>query len=178
MKRMSLFMAEDLMARLEVESKRTNTPVSELIRQAVSAFVPPISVRKPQGFLVPQTGSPGYLEVSVLQVKDGKMQVEPKDSGGWQTVLWVDARLVHFDGVSSGLNLVQEPGLLRTPPMAPTSAGFRMLHQDVPISPESFIELGRMCQSAEIPNVSMEVPETESEPKDKPQGTDESKEKK
>jgi hypothetical protein len=101
MKRTSLFLPEELTDRLRAESARSGVTVAELVRRACDAVTPPVDTRL--GDLKPLLDKVGFLQVLVLNAREGKFQVEPHDpvkvAGDVQ--LWVPSHLVTFPDQSS-----------------------------------------------------------------------------
>jgi hypothetical protein len=120
MKRTSLFLPEDLMARLAAESTRTGTAVAELMRRAVDAATPPIGIA--MGELRKVVDQTGFLRVFVLDARDGQLLVEPDDNKlQGQIQIWVDANLVRF-GADSIVASHMPPEILKAMPSYPTES--------------------------------------------------------
>src|SRR6266478_1206242 len=92
MKRTSIFLPPDLIARLDAEAARTGIKVSALIRRCCDAMVPPVGVSA--GELRKHIDRYGQVRVLVLDARDGRLLVEPEDT---DVQIWVDANLVRFD---------------------------------------------------------------------------------
>jgi hypothetical protein len=109
-KRTSLFLPEELIARLRAESDRSGVTVAELVRRACDAVVPPADVRL--GDLKPLVDKVGFLEVLVLNAREGKLQVEPNDPTKLEGVaFWVPSHLVSF-GDKGERKLILDPRAL------------------------------------------------------------------
>jgi hypothetical protein len=127
MKRTTVWLPEDLRARLEAESRRSGVPAAELIRRAVDAVTPPLGIT--MGELVKAVDREALLKVLVLDARDGKLLVEPMTDDAWfkNTVrIWVDGALVRIE--ESGSTLFQN-----RPPAAETWKSLR-LNKDAPKS--------------------------------------------
>jgi hypothetical protein len=101
MKRTTIWLPEDLADRLTVESARTGIKTAELIRRAVAAVTPP--VRASAGELRKRIERLGFLNVRVLDARDGYLLVEPGDGGEGLfesavsiVQIWVPAHTVTF----------------------------------------------------------------------------------
>jgi hypothetical protein len=98
MKRTTIWLPDDLSARLAAQASRTGVKTAELIRRAVDAFTPPIGVS--MGELRRRVDRTGLLKVIVLDARAGRLLVEP--GGGFDGMfepsvqMWVPADLVTF----------------------------------------------------------------------------------
>jgi hypothetical protein len=126
MKRTSFFLPDDLRDRLAAESQRSGVPVAELVRRYLDAMTPPVTVGF--GGLRRYVDRQGLLKVFVLSAREGKLLVEPGETGFEGMVkpaaeIWVDASLVTFPETVG-------PLLNRSIPETPP--GLR-LNQDAPL---------------------------------------------
>ena len=98
MKRTTIFLTDELIARLDAQSARTGVKTAELIRRAIDAVTPPISAQP--GELKKLIDRAGLLEVFILDARDGHLLVEPGDGGlgpfERTAMIWVEANLVRF----------------------------------------------------------------------------------
>src|SRR5216684_1660591 len=99
MKRTSFFLPDDLRVRLATESQRSGVPVAELVRRYLDAMAPPVMIGF--GELRRYIDRQGLLKVFVLSAREGKLLVEPGETGveglfKATAEIWVDANLVTF----------------------------------------------------------------------------------
>ena len=99
MKRTSIFLPDDLIKRLEVESARTGAAVSALIRRAIDAVTPPIGLSP--GELRKHIDRYGLLKVLILDAREGRLLVEPQDA---DVQIWLDANLVTFPEAADAIS--------------------------------------------------------------------------
>lgn len=100
MKRTSFFLPDDLRDRLAAESQRSGVPVAELVRRYLDAMTPPKTIGF--GELRRYVDRQGLLKVFVLSAREGKLLVEPGETGAEglfksTAEIWVDANLVRFE---------------------------------------------------------------------------------
>jgi hypothetical protein len=143
MKRTTIFLPEEMIARLDAESERTSVKTAELIRRAINAALPPVGVSA--GVLRNRLDRDGLLKVFVLGAREGRLLVEP--GGGFDGMfeplvqMWVPANLVTFpesaerDVDAFLASRPPQPEELRTM-MAPAPEGFRTSLR-IPPSPEA-----------------------------------------
>jgi hypothetical protein len=100
MRRASFFLPDDLRDRLAAESQRSGVPVATLVRRYLDAMTPPVTIGF--GELRKYLDRQGFLKVFVLSAREGKLLVEPGETGleGLSqpvASIWVDASLVRFE---------------------------------------------------------------------------------
>ncbi|SRR6266446_4021305 len=115
MKRTSFFLPDDLRDRLAAESKRSGVPVAELVRRYLDAMTPPVTIGF--GGLRRYVDRQGFMRVFVLSAREGKLLVEPGETGleglfKPTAEIWVDADLVRFEETQPALFVPPKPNPL------------------------------------------------------------------
>jgi hypothetical protein len=163
MKRTTIFLPEDLIARLNAEAVRARVKPAELIRRALDAFVPPVETSA--GELRKRIDRAGLLKVFVLDARSGRLLVEP--GGGVDGMfeplvqMWVPAHMVTFGEAAD-----PTPAQLFRPPVPAAWEGLKTNLRAAPPKnidlPEDMLRLNIKLAPAQEskPTESLPVPTT------------------